>query len=314
VNRQVQSVKILHTILMLVWPAASSLIVFFSIMSFQHKDSYTLFAVVLMIFWMIYSYFMLIVMRNINLQSIAVDSCDFDAYLECMKYLEKFYLNKQAGIGQKVNCTDAYLIRGDFPGAYKNLMELWQSASIFTRQTRMMYDYFWCRFYAELDDAENFAICLEYFRNHWLRQTDLRENLRNKAGLLQQEMNFREMLFQGRNIQAKEYLTGMYRRERLRSQYEFLKYCYFMGRIEFAMANFSVAKHWFAQTVSFGLRDHMSNTALLFLKKLEEMHISYSIYPPENNEQHLIHPAFSMLSGIISILMGFFVMMMLFSL
>lgn len=309
-----QNVKILHTVLMLVWPAAASLIVFFSVLSFRHKDAYTPFAVVLMLFWMLYSYFLLIVMRNINLQSIAVDSCDFDAYLECMKFLEKFYINKQAGIGQKVNCTDAYLIRGDFPGAYRNLMELGQFSGLFTGQTRMMYDYFWCRFYAELDDPGNFAICLEYFRNHWIRQTEIRENLRNKAGLLQQEMNFRELLFQGRNTQARDYLTGMYRKGLLRSQYEFIKYCYFMGRIEFAMSNFSVAKHWFAQTVSYGLKDHMSRAAAQFLSKLEEMHVAYSPYPPENNSQYPVRQVFSMYSGVISILMGLAVMMMLFSL
>ena len=312
VIRQVHYVKMLHTIIMLVWPIVTGALAVLVAVGLRHLDVYKVFGLIMVTFWLFYSYFMLTVMRNFNLQNIAVTFCDFDAYLECMKFLEKFYLNRQACLGQHVNRTDAYLIMGDFQGAYQNLMDLYQQINEFSLSTRMMYDYFWCRFYAEVEDRDNFQMCLKRFRDAWVNQKDLRRSLMQRAELLEQELDFREMIFLGRNGQAQEYLLHLYKAHRLSSRYEFVKYCYFMGRTEFAMDNLTIAKHWFAQTVSFGLREHMSQRAQQFLDRLEEMHVPYAMAPPENNICYSYASPIHMASGVASILMGLIVILMLF--
>lgn len=296
-------------LLMLVWPFIVPGIWMFFLFYYQNFSRIFLF--LFMLSWSYYSYFMLTVMRNSNLQALAVDFCDFEAYLECMKFLEKFYLNGSAVMAQKVNSTDAYIIRGDFDGAYQNLMRLHDKVQSFSMQTRMMYDYFWCRFYAELEDVDQFQLCIQHYKETWINVSDLPKSVRSRANILMQELYFREMMFQGRIGNVKEYLTNMYLSGNLSSKYEFLKYCYFMGRVEFAMANFSIAKHWFAQTVSFGLQEHMSRKAQLFLNKLEEMRIGYAVEPPKYNVFYPYKKIVRMSHGAISIIIGFVIMILL---
>ena len=90
----------------------------------------------------------------------------------------------------------------------------------------------------------------------------------------------------------------------LGSRYEFVRYCYYMGRLEYNMNNLQVAKHWFAQTVSFGLHEYMSRRAADFLARLDAMQVPYAAVPPAYNQYYCNRRNFNMVSGIISILVG----------
>ncbi|MBQ5376609.1 MAG: hypothetical protein IIU45_07075 [Lachnospiraceae bacterium] len=284
VSTKIMQVKVLHTVLMLVWPFAATglLLLLFIFFGTRHlQPSILVLGLALMSLYSIYR--ALVLLRNLDLQSIIVDDCDFDAYIECMKFLEKFYIYYRAGLYPRVFSTDAYLLKGDFATAYSHLMGMWNEVQKAHGTTRMMYDYFWCRFYGEVEDAENFEICMKHFRETWLENVNLGALLRRQGYMLEMELNFREMMLTGQYVKAIDFLTKLYKQGRLNTRYEFYKYCYFMGRNEFALSHFGKAKHWFAQTVSFGLQEHMGNAAKAYLDKLEEWGVPYDPQVPENN-------------------------------
>ncbi len=306
-------VKILHTFRMVILPVFVPALVLGTSLFTRSLSVYRLFATLLLILWYYYSYFILTVLRNQHLQRLALEICDFDAYQSCMEFLERFNIGKRAVMRQKVNSIDAFLIRGDFDEAYRRLMEVRPYKSDFVPSTELVYDYYWCRFYAELEDFHNFELCLEYFRNRWLRgRSNVSASNRRNALMLQQEMEFREMMFRGKNIQAREYLSKVYRSGSLESKYEFLRYCYFMGRVEFALANFNVAKHWFAQAVSFRVDEHMSRRAGEFLAQIDEMHIPYAEHVPMYNEPHYHAHTMRVWSNVFGIILGLICILMLY--
>ena len=301
-------VKTLHILMTLVWPVAAALAVSGgSYLNRAYQKTYTPYynplGMLLLLFWLLYVYFMMVMMRNYNLQVIATQECDFDAYLECVRYLEKFQF-PGARRSQRINRTDAYLLMGDFDAAYQNLMEMKPKYELCNNRTRMMYDYFWCRFYAELEDMQNFRVCMDAFRNNWIHNPQVKRKLQGQAVALLQELNFRDMLFAGKNDRIKADMMNLYAAGRLGSRYEFVRYCYYMGRLEYNMNNLQVAKHWFAQTVSFGLHEYMSRRAADFLAMLDAMQVPYAAVPPAQNQYYCNRRGFSMVSGIVSILLG----------
>lgn len=151
VRKNVRRVKALHVLMTLIWPVAVVFVV--SEGSFLHRTYqkvytpyYNPIGIMLLLFWLLYVYFMMVMMRNYSLQMIATQECDFDAYLECVKYLERFQFPGMRR-SQRINRTDAYLVMGDFDAAYQNLMEMKPKYELCNNRARMMYDYFWCRFY-----------------------------------------------------------------------------------------------------------------------------------------------------------------------
>lgn len=308
VAKKFRNVKILHVIMMIGWPTVVILMVVGDSILYQFsRRTYTPWyhpGVMFMIFlWLMYTYFMLLAMRNYNIRSIATECCDFDAYLACMQYLEKFQF-KKVKLSQRINRTDVYLIQGNFDAAYENLMQMKAYYGKCSPRAQMMYDYLWCRFYAEQDDIPNFHICMDAFRNNWIHNMQVKRSLQNQAEKLLQELNFRDMMFAGKSERIKADMMNLYAAGKLGSKYEFVKYCYYMGRLEYSMNNLSIAKHWFAQTVSFGLRENMSYRAADFLAKLDEMRVPYAAVPPPQNQYYCNSRPFSMSSGIISILIG----------
>ena len=314
VRKSVGRVKLLHVLMTLIWPVAVVFVV--SGGSFlQHTYQktyipyYNTWTVVLLMLWLLYVYIMMIMMRNYNLQLIATQECDFEAYLECMKYLEKFQFPGTRR-SQRINRTDAYLVMGDFDAAYKNLMEMKPEYDRCTNRARMMYDYLWCRFYAELEDYTNFHVCMDAFRNNWIHNPQVKRKLHGQAVMLLQELNFRDMLFAGKNDRIKADMMNLYAAGRLGSRYEFVRYCYYMGRLEYNMNNLQVAKHWFAQTVSFGLQEYMSKRAADFLAMLDAMQVPYAAVPPAQNKYYCNRRSFNMATGVISILLGLLLVLM----
>lgn len=310
VRKNIKSVKTLHVLMTLVWPLA----VIFVISSvsylyrayFKNNASYYYpIAAALFAFWLLYVYFTMIMMRNYSLQIIATEECDFYAYLECVKYLEKFQL-PTARRSQRINQTDAYLLIGDFDAAYRNLMEMKPEYERCGSRTRMLYDYFWCRFYADLEDMRNFRICRDVFCRNWIQNPQVRRKLQRQAGALLQELNFRDIMFAGGNDRIKADMMNLYETGMLGSRYEFVRYCYYMGRLEYNMNNLQIAKHWFAQTVSFGLQESMSRRAADFLAMLDAMQVPYAATPPARNQYYCNRRNFSMAAGIFSILAGLF--------
>lgn len=315
VKNKVRWVKVFHILMMIGWPVLVILVTVADTYLFRlYRRSYTPYynplPMILFFIWLLYVYFMMIIMRNYNLQTIATQECDFDAYLECVEYLEKFQLPKTKR-SQRINRTDAYLIRGDFEAAYGNLMRMKEQYQVCTDRTKMMYDYFWCRFYAELEDVENFHICLNVFRNNWIHNPGVKRRLQGQAMTLLQELNFRDMIFAGKNDRIKADMLNLYASGRLSSRYEFVRYCYYMGRLEYNMNNLPVAKHWFAQTVSFGLHEFMSRRAEDFLVRMEEMQVPYAEVAPAQNQYYCNSRNFSMVSGLISILAGLMLVIVL---
>lgn len=308
VKKSVRCVKVLHVLMTLVWPPLVVAVVA-AANYLQHvwQRTYTPYydpvGTLLLFFWFMYAFFMMMMMRNYNLQTIATQECDFDAYLECIKYLEKFQLPGAKRI-QRVNQTDAYLLIGDFDAAYHNLMELKPQYERLNNRSRMMYDYFWCRFYAELEDTRNFRICMDAFRNNWIHNLQVKRRLQAQAMTLLQELNFRDMMFAGRSERIKADMTNLYAAGRLGSRYEFVRYCYYMGRLEYNMNNLQVAKHWFAQTVSFGLQEYMSKRAADFLAMLDAMQVPYAAVPPAYNQYYCNRRGFNMITGVISVLVA----------
>lgn len=308
VRKNVRWVKVIHVLMTLVWPVIVAFLLMaesFLYRAYQRTfiPYYKPFGMTLLFFWLMYVYFMLIVMRNYNLQTIATQECDFDAYLECVKFLEKFQF---PGVrrSQRINRTDAYLLMGDFDAAYHNLMEMKSQYERCSNRARMMYDYFWCRFYGELEDTANFHICMDAFRNNWIHNPQVRRRIQAQAITLLQELNFRDMMFSGKNDRIKADMTNLYAAGRLGSRYEFVRYCYYMGRLEYNMNNLQVAKHWFAQTVSFGLHEYMSKRAADFLAMLDAMQVPYAAAPPAYNQYYCNRRSFHVSTGIISILVG----------
>lgn len=310
VGRTVFLVKLFHILVMLVWPVIIGLLGV--ALALRHRDGYTPFLFLLVILWCAHSMFILTVLRNYNLQKLAVTYCDFPAYLEAMMFLERFYANRNAALAQRINRTDCYLLMGDFDQAYKALMEMRPLAANAPQMTRMTYDYFWCRFYGELEDQENYRICLQYFRNTWLSGRQAGKSVARRAQLLDQELQFREMVFQGRNAQAQGYLHRLYRTGQLGSRYEFMKYCYFMGKLETAMQNYSIAKHWLSQTVSFGIREHMSARAAQLLQQPQLQQAAYAPVPPDDNTYVETKPVLHLTAGVLSMLIGFGILAYLF--
>lgn len=305
VKKKVRWIKALHVLMMIGWPVlvvAST--VADSLLVYVYRP-YNPASMLLMFIWLVYVYFMMTMMRNYNLQSIATQDCDFEAYLECVRYLGKFQFARNRNM-QGINLTDAYLIMGDFDAAYANLMQMQQYYASMNNRTKMMYDYFWCRFYAELEDVENFHICMNAFRNNWIHNTAVKRRLQNQAVNLLQELHFRDMLFSGRNDRVKADMMKLYSAGRIGSRYEFVRYCYYMGRLEYNMNNLETAKHWFAQTVSFGLHEYMSRRSADFLKMLDDMRVPYAAVPPAQNQYYCNSRHFSMAYGVISILFGLF--------
>jgi len=308
VKKNVRWVKVLHVLMTLAWPVLAGVVVAAgSYLQHTYRKVYTPYyspmGTVLILFWLLYVYFMMAMMRNYNLQSIATQECDFEAYLECIKYLEKFQF---PGVkrSQQINRTDAYLLIGDFDAAYNNLMEMKPKYELCSNRTRMIYDFFWCRFYAELEDMQNFRICMDAFRNNWIHNPQVKRKLQNQAVALLQELSFRDMMFAGKNDRIKADMMNLYAAGLLRSRYEFVRYCYYMGRLEYNMNNLQVAKHWFAQTVSFGLHEYMSKRAADFLAMLDAMQVPYSAVPPAQNQYYCNRRNFNMASAVISILVA----------
>lgn len=314
VKKSVRCVKALHVLMTLVWPPlVVAIVAVANYLQHIYQRAYTPYynpvGTLLLFFWFIYAFFMMVMMRNYNLQTIATQECDFDAYLECIKYLEKFQLPGAKRI-QRVNQTDAYLLIGDFDAAYRNLMELKPQYERLNNRSRLMYDYFWCRFYAELEDTENFRICMDAFRNNWIHNLQVKRRLQAQAMALLQELNFRDMMFAGRSERIKADMTNLYAAGRLGSRYEFVRYCYYMGRLEYSMNNLQVAKHWFAQTVSFGLQEYMSKRAADFLAMLDAMQVPYAAVPPAYNQYYCNRRGFNMITGVISVLVGLVLVLM----
>ena len=304
----------LHVLMTLVWPIlVMGLAALESYLQRAYQSTYTPyynpFGMLLLFFWFVYVYFMMVMMRNYSLQDIATQECDFDAYLECIKYLEKFQL-PGARRSQRVNRTDAYLLIGDFDAAYHNLMEMKPQYDRLSNRARMMYDYFWCRFYAELEDTKNFHICMDAFRNNWIHNLQVKRKLQAQAVTLLQGLNFRDMMFAGKSDRIKADMTNLYAAGKLGSRYEFVRYCYYMGRLEYNMNNLQVAKHWFAQTVSFGLQEYMSRRAADFLAMLDAMQVPYAAVPPAYNQYYCNRRSFHMTTGVISILIGLILVLM----
>ena len=114
VRKNVRRVKALHVLMTLIWPVAVVFVV--SGGSFLHRTYqrvytpyYNPVGIMLLLFWLLYAYFMMVMMRNYSLQMIATQECDFDAYLECVKYLERFQFPGMRR-SQRINRTDAYLV------------------------------------------------------------------------------------------------------------------------------------------------------------------------------------------------------------
>lgn len=315
VKNNVRWVKILHVFMSLGWPLLmTALVVAESALYRTYQRTYIPYynpvGMMFLFFWLMYVYFMLLLMRNYNLQNIATQECDFDAYLECVKYLEKFQF-PHIKRSQRINRTDAYLLMGDFDAAYKNLMEMKPQYERCNNRARMMYDYFWCRFYGELEDAENFRICMDAFRNNWIHNPQVKRRLQAQAITLLQELNFRDMMFSGKDDRIKADMTNLYMAGRIGSRYEFVRYCYYMGRLEYNMNNLQTAKHWFAQTVSFGLHEYMSNRAADFLEMLDAMQVPYAAVPPAQNGYYCNRRNFNVASCVISMAVGFILVVML---
>ncbi len=315
VAKKVRCVKALHVLMMIGWPILVVVAtVTDSILFYEYRRAYTPYydptSMLMMLIWLLYAYFVMIMMRNSNLQAIATQECDFDAYLECVQYLGKFQFARIRKM-QRINLTDVYLIKGDFHAAYANLMQMKDAYPSFNDRTKMLYDYFWCRFYAELEDVQNFHICMNAFRNNWVHNTRVKRKLQNHAMRLLQEMNFLDMMFAGKNDRMKSDMMNLYAAGRIGSRYEFVRYCYFMGRLEYNMNNLEIAKHWFAQTVSFGLQEYMSRRSADFLRMLDEMRVPYAAVPPAQNQYYCNSRNFNMAAGIIGILAGLFLTVLL---
>lgn len=308
-------VKIVHFIMMIVWPVLWPILLFADIAvteleidAFRRFQTY---GFLLIFMWLMYSHFMLSIIRNYNLQSLVSEYCDFEGYLECMKYLEKFYFSKRGRLSQRISCTDAYLVKGDFDAAYANLMEIKPEYQKLGLRTQMTYDYFWCRFYADLEDVENYKICLKVFQDRWLQQGKNSARITRHAVFIMQELIFRLTILDGNSVSARNYLNQMYKNGKLVNKYDFIKYCYYRGKIEYISENLMLAKHWFAQTVSFGLQEHMSRNASKLLEKLDEMHVPYALNPPEQNQFYGRTGGMRMMPGFLSILLSFIILMMI---
>lgn len=313
VRKNVRWVKVLHVLMTLIWPTVmAALIIAESLLYRTYQRTYLPYynpvGLMFLFFWLMYVFFMMLLMRNYNLQTIATQECDFAAYLECVKYLEKFQF-PHVKRSQRVNCTDAYLLMGDFDAAYHNLMELKPQYERLNNRARMMYDYFWCRFYGELEDTRNFHICMDVFRNNWIHNPQVKRRLQAQAITLLQELNFRDMMFSGKEERIKADMMNLYAAGQLGSRYEFVRYCYYMGRLEYNMNNLQVAKHWFAQTVSFGLHEYMSSRAADFLEMLDRMQVPYAAVPPAQNQYYCNRRNFNVASCVISILAGLLVVL-----
>jgi len=267
-------------------------------------DSYSSLAVFLIFLWLMYTYYMIAVLRNFNLQTLAFEDCDFDAYLEALQYTEKFFFTKRNRYAQQVGRTDGYLLKGDFDGAYQHLMSMKPYYTQLSTRSRMMYDYYWCAFYAELGDSKNFGVCMNVFRNTWIANISNSRGIQRHAGKLYEHLAMYALFFEGKNERAKDYLSMLYNTGRLGTKYEFVKYCYYMGVADYNMQNLMHAKHWFAQVVSFGLSEHMSRKAKGFMEKLEMMQISYAPMPPSQNKYYFRTRNLKTGSVVISILFG----------
>lgn len=311
VKKNVRWVKALHVLMTVIWPVFMIvLLIEESFLNLAYQGRYMFYynpmGFVFLFLWFMYVFFMMLVIRNYNLQNIATQECDFSAYLECIKYLEKFQL-PHVKRNQRVNRTDAYLLIGDFDAAYQNLMELKPQYERLNNRAKMMYDYFWCRFYGELEDMNNFRICMNVFESNWVRNPQAGRRLQRQAAVLSQELGFREMMFSGKEARIKADMMNLYQAGRLGSRYEFVRYCYYMGRLEYNMNNLEVAKHWFAQTVSFGLHEYMSSRAADFLAMLDYMQVPYAAAAPAHNQYYCNRRNFNALPCLISILIGLLV-------
>ena len=308
IKQRVRNVKVLHFIMMVVWPllviAFVGLDAFFSATTQDMVASPRFAYMLLMMLWLVYAYFMLAIMRNFNLQQIMSEYCEFDAYLECMTYLEKFYVSKASRMAQKLNRTDAYLVKGNFDAAYENLNKFKTLYPKLSLKAQMMYDYFWCRFYGELEDEKNYYICLKVFQNNWMNSENLSKKLKRQALFLFQELALRQMIFEKNGIAVKNYLSKIYKAGQIGTRYDFFKYCYFMGKAEYVLENLMLAKHWFAQTVSFGLKEHMTKNATELLDKLEQMQVPYALSPPADNEYYGRMKSLKISSGVLSIFLS----------
>ena len=77
-----------------------------------------------------------------------------------------------------------------------------------------------------------------------------------------------------------------------------------MGKAEYVLENLMLAKHWFAQTVSFGLKEHMSKNAAELLEKLEQMQVPYALNPPMDNVYYGRVKTMKISSGVLSIILS----------
>ena len=125
VAAKVTRIKLLHIVLMIVWPVVTAGLFFLTIHMREQMGIMTVFALLMVFMWGSYSYYILLGMRNDHLRSLAVDLCDFSAYLECMQFVQRFYINGRAALGQRVYLVDAYLMKGDFDSAYRLLKPIY---------------------------------------------------------------------------------------------------------------------------------------------------------------------------------------------
>lgn len=304
VVKKLKTVKVMHGFMMIGWPILLVIAMVTDGYLFRYMDSYSSFAVVLIFFWLLYTYYMMAILRNFNLQTLASEDCDFDAYLEALLYVEKFFVSKKSRYGQSVGRTDAYILKGDFDGAYNHLMSLKPHYNQMTTRNRMLYDYYWCVFYAELGDSKNHKVCLNVFHNSWVSNMSNSKSIQRHAARLFEQLLVPGLIFDGKNEKAKEYLSALYKHGKLGTKYEFIKYCYYMGVVDYNTQNLMYAKHWFAQVVSFGLKEHMSKKAQVFLDKLDAMQISYSPIPPAQNQYYFRTRNLKTSSIIMSVLAG----------
>lgn len=293
--------------MMLGWPVILFLAVLADGYLVMHQMGYSRLAMALVFLWLLYSYVVLAYVRNSNLHFIAVQQCDFKGYVECMRFLEKFYVLKKGRLAQRLGATDAYLVSGDFDSAYKLLMDMRGEYNHLSVKSRILYDYFWCRFYGDLEDLNNFQICFKVYQDKWLSGQVMLGRDRALAESLMHELGLIDCMFRKDAVHVRSQLTNLYNSGNLRSRYEFVKYCYLMGKVEDMLGNLMIAKHWYAQTVSFGLSDYRSVRAARILQNLDAMEVPYAMNPPENNLYRDNPRVFRVRAGIGSIFVGFLI-------
>lgn len=308
-SKNMKTVKRLHLFIMVGWPILVLLALIGNAVLFELNPNYNYASVFLIFAWLMYCNFLIGVVRNFSLSKIISQDNDFDGYLECMKFIEKVNFVGRSRLVQSVNRIDAYLMKGDYDTCYKHMMTLMQKYSLLPLRSRMTLDFYFVKFYGEIFDEKNFRICLDVFMKRWAENVNLSPKNRRYAQALLVELSFRIMLFERKFDEAREYMRLVYDGGRITCKYEFLRYCYFQGLIEYGSNNLMFAKHWFAQATSLGLHESMSASAGAYLGQLEKMGVGYSPTQPDRNKYYenirrlnVFSIAFSMIVSLLFVL------------